>query len=202
MIAYLRKKWSTYKNEKSLFGKMSDALFILFLLALIIPTSRKEISSFAIRMISTSPRIVNPTEQKIVSTEAYHWQLATLDGEVIQLANLKGKPIFVNFWATWCPPCVAELPEIQALYHAYGNRVAFVLVTDEPAETIRAFFKQKNYTLPVYFIHSATPDIFVTNSIPTTYIISPENKIVVEKKGAAKWNSDSMHDLLDGMIQK
>jgi thiol-disulfide isomerase/thioredoxin len=202
MIEYIRRKWTNYKNEKSLFGKISDAVFVLFLIAILIPASRKEISSFAIRIISTSPGTLKPDEQKTVSYEALQWRLISIEGKEVQLSDFKGKPVFINFWATWCPPCVAELPEISDLYQSYRDEVVFLLITDESAETVRNFMKQKNYDLPVYFIQSSVPNIFGTNSIPATFVVSPENKIVIEKRGAAKWNSDSMHTLLDGMIKK
>jgi thiol-disulfide isomerase/thioredoxin len=201
MIEYLRRKWTSYKNEKSLFGKISDIIFVLFLIAILIPASRKEISSFVIRITSTSPGTVDAEEQKSVSSEEMQWRLISIDGESVQLSDFEGKPLFINFWATWCPPCVAELPEINDLHNAYRDKVVFLLITDESPETVRAFMKQKNYNLPVYFIQSSVPEIFATSSIPATFIVSPENKIVIEKRGAAKWNSNSMHKLFDGMIK-
>jgi thiol-disulfide isomerase/thioredoxin len=145
---------------------------------------------------------VDAEEQKTVSMQAMQWRLISIDGDAVQLSDFNGKPVFINFWATWCPPCVAELPEINDLQTAYRDNVVFLLITDESPETVRAFMKQKNYDLPVYFIQSSVPEIFATSSIPATFVVSPDNKIVIEKRGAAKWNSDSIHELLDKMIKK
>ncbi|NOU45845.1 MAG: TlpA family protein disulfide reductase [Bacteroidales bacterium] len=202
MIEYFRKKWIAWKTRKSITGKISDVVFVMFLIAMLIPASRREISAFMIRIISVAPEKVKANEQKFVTADASKWQLISLEGEAFQFSDFAGKPIFINFWATWCPPCVAELPEIMDLYLAYRDDVVFLLITDESPETVRAFMKQKNYDLPVYFIQSSTPEIFGTSTIPATFVVSPDNKIVIEKRGAAKWNSKPMHKLLDEMVHK
>ncbi len=200
MIEYFRKKWTNYKAEKTLFSKISDLVFVIFVIAMLIPSSRREVGAFIIRIVSMSPSTIDNAEQKSVSIADMQWQLVSIDGQKVQLADFEGKPIFINFWATWCPPCVAELPEIQDLYNVYHDKVAFVLVTDESIEVIQKFMQQKNYHLPIYFVQSAIPQKFVSSSIPTTYLISPAHKIVIEKTGAAKWNSNAMHNLIDEMI--
>ena len=201
MILYFKKKWQAYLKEKSVWSKIGDGIFVAFLIAVLIPASRRELSAFMIRMISFSPSEVDAGKQIKIPESAYQWELISMDGKSIQLADFQGKPLFVNFWATWCPPCVAELPEIQDLYDGYNGKIAFILITDESPETVQAFFKSKNYHLPVYYSNSGIPEAFQTNSLPTTYIVDPQGHIVINKTGAAKWNSDSMHELLDKMLQ-
>lgn len=127
------------------------------------------------------------------------WDLSfpTPGGETLAMRSLAGNPLLLNFWATWCPPCIAEMPDLQELYINKSDRITFVLVSNEKAETINSFMEKKGFTMPVYQELSETPPDFATGSIPTTWVISPEGKIIIRKTGAAKWNSSSMHKLID-----
>jgi peroxiredoxin len=93
------------------------------------------------------------------------------------------------------------MPDIQDLYDNYGDKVAFLLVTDESPEKVAAFMEKRGFDMPVFYHQSGVPQEFATQSIPTTFVISPEQKIVIRKTGAAKWNSSSMHQLLDEMMR-
>lgn len=200
MIQYFKKKWQAYLKEKSLWSKISDGIFVAFVVAMLIPTSRRELSALMIRIISFAPSEVDRDKQIKIPESTYQWNLISMDGKSVKLSDFQGKPLFVNFWATWCPPCVAELPEIQDLYDEYSGKIAFILISDESPETIQAFFKSKNYHLPVFYTQSGIPEVFMTNSLPTTYIVDPQGYIVINKTGAAKWNSNSMHQLFDKML--
>lgn len=77
--------------------------------------------------------------------------LTLLDsGERIELSSLRGKPVFINFWATWCLPCREEMPAIQALYDEHPGAFHVVAVSDEPAETVRAYVEEFGFTFPIY----------------------------------------------------
>src|SRR5690606_9816177 len=76
-----------------------------------------------------------------------------MDGEVIELADQKGKVVFINFWATWCPPCIAEMPSIQSLYNEFkGNeKVMFLMVdVDNKPEKSQKFMDKRKFDMPVY----------------------------------------------------
>ena len=91
----------------------------------------------------------------------YHLRLRTFDGERHSLAELRGRTVFLNFWATWCPPCVAEMPGIAALHESLGDEVAFVLVNmDADPAKARAFLDRHGYRdLPVYRPVGPIPEI-------------------------------------------
>jgi thiol-disulfide isomerase/thioredoxin len=127
-------------------------------------------------------------------------QLTSLDGNLVSLQDLKGKTIFLNFWATWCPPCIAEMPDIHQLYGRIDqNKVAFVMVsTDENQQKLHDFLKKKGYTFPVYQLAGNLPAVYSVNSIPTTFIISPEGQIVYQHVGMANYNTDEFKDFLEG----
>ena len=125
-----------------------------------------------------------------------------LDGIELNFADTKGKVVFVNLWATWCPPCIAEFQTIQDLYNDYNEKVVFLLVSDESPETIKKFLAKKGYEIQIFNPLTDYPDGFDARSIPRTYIIDKEGYIVVDKKGAANWSSDAVRQQLDQRVLK
>ena len=108
--------------------------------------------------------------------------------------------MLVNLWATWCPPCIAEMPDLQALYNEYGDRVEFLFVTQENKETVQQFLNKKGYTIPVYIPTSKTPEELSSRSIPATYLIDKKGAIVINKKGAANWDSTSVKEEIERLL--
>ena len=111
-------------------------------------------------------------------------------GDEVRLLDFKGKPIVLNFWASWCGPCKAELPDFQIAYKKYGEDVEFILLnmTDgrqETVETARKFMDNHGYTMPVYFdtVNMQGANTYGVNSIPTTYFISAEGEIIAYASG-------------------
>lgn len=136
-----------------------------------------------------------------VSTQAdYQYQLVSLDGvRMVNLSDLQGKVVFMNYWATWCPPCVAEMPNIQSLYDKMKSNddIQFVMVNlDESREKAEKFIKDKGFTFPIYRPASATPKVFQSSTIPTTFVISRDGKIVSTHKGMAKYDTQKFRSYL------
>lgn len=129
------------------------------------------------------------------------WQLRGLNTGHVNLKDLKGEVIFINFWATWCPPCRAEMPSIQELYNLYGDKVTFIMVSNEDASPIEFYMKKEDFNFPSFVQQSITPDIFPVSSIPTTYIVNKEGQIVAHEVGPLNWNSKGVHALLDELLQ-
>jgi thiol-disulfide isomerase/thioredoxin len=153
---------------------------------------------FVGRFLATSAAVIK-TEFR-VPVENYNWQLTTANGNAFNFADAKGKVILVNFWATWCPPCVAEMPSLQELYKDYGDKVVFMFVAQDKVEAVATFIAKKEYTLPVYFATSEAPSVLSSKTIPTTYVISKEGKISIAKTGVANWNSEKTRAILDGLL--
>ncbi|MEC3966071.1 TlpA disulfide reductase family protein [Flagellimonas halotolerans] len=147
-----------------------------------------------------SPSTVDKDEQTRLKN--YNWNLVDLKGKSTNLQSKQGEVILVNVWATWCPPCVAELPGFVELYSDYKNKVEFAFVANDEKQKVEAFLKKKGYDLPVYFQASATPKELESSSIPVTYIIDKKGNVVVDKTGAANWNSDKTRSLLDKLISE
>lgn len=116
------------------------------------------------------------------------------------LNELKGKVIFLNYWATWCPPCRAEMPSIQNLYNDYKDKIAFVFITSDPKEKVEKFFQDNNYNLPTYSLQSNPAPEISTRSLPTTFIIDKNGRIVEKEVGASNWNSSGYRKLFDTLL--
>jgi len=119
------------------------------------------------------------------------------------LSDFRGKVVFLNFWGSWCPPCVAEMPGIQKLYEAKGKNVAFVLITmrDKPERFI-SFLQEHQYSMPVYEANSLLPKALIPGSFPTTYIINKKGEVVIKEIRSADWNNPEINTLLDQLIQE
>lgn len=136
--------------------------------------------------------IIQPdTEENFQGLADYNFHLEDTEGNVMYFEELKGKTIFVNLWATWCPPCIAEMPDINALYLDLDSKdVAFVMISlDDNFEKAKSFVNKKGYQFPIYQLKTRLPKIYESPSIPTTYVISPDGNIVMSKKGMAKYNT-------------
>jgi thiol-disulfide isomerase/thioredoxin len=111
-------------------------------------------------------------------------------GKVINLESLKGKVIFLNFWATWCPPCQAEMPSINKLYARFKDdpNVVFIMV-DADSDLVKAkkFLDKKRYTLPVYQAASDIPEQLFKGSLPTTIVFDKKGRISFNEEGAANY---------------
>ena len=151
------------------------------------------------RQIAFSPSIENVEQSE--KMDSYNWELKGLNSDNINFNDLKGKVVFINFWATWCPPCRAEMPMIQSLYNDYKDKISFVLVTSENWPTVEKFYNKNDYNLPSYNSISSPPSKFTeTNSIPASYLIDQEGNILISKVGSANWNSNNVRELLDELL--
>lgn len=183
------------------FLKKHKSTLLLFLVIglLLIPQTGIPIKVFLNRLIAFSPAATEVSSQKKI--QDYNWVLKDLEGNNVQFKKAEGKVILINFWATWCPPCLAEMPDLQSLYKLYANRVHFYFISSEDPEKLQKFMKNNNYIFPVFTPLSMPPDELKTLSLPTTYLISGEGKIVIDKVGAAKWNSEAVKSIIDGLLE-
>lgn len=129
----------------------------------------------------------------------YNFKLQHLEGNVVNLEDFKGKVIFINIWASWCAPCIAEMPNIQSLYDKIEdeNIVFIMLSMDNELKKAKKFIERKDFTFPVYLAASRVPEVFRAPSIPTTMVISADGKIVSKKVGMANYDKKSFIKFLE-----
>ncbi len=151
------------------------------------------------RLLSFNPTPVEERQQQ--KLETYNWRLVDRQGGRFNLQEAEGKVIFINFWASWCPPCVAEMPDLRDLYNDYGDKVEFLFVARDQREKVDAFMAKHGYDLPVYYELDLTPSQIYSAALPTTFIIDKEGAIVVAEVGSAAWNSPQTRELLDRLLQ-
>ncbi|WP_040516897.1 TlpA family protein disulfide reductase [Gracilimonas tropica] len=128
----------------------------------------------------------------------YNMPLLTINGEEASLSEFEGKTIFMNFWATWCPPCIAEMPNIQRLYDDVkeDESIVFVMASlDRDPQKAWDFVHRKEFTFPVYSV-IAKPRVYDASVVPTTYVISPQGEIVMKHQGMARYDTDSFKEFL------
>ena len=142
--------------------------------------------------IATTPVVVeDPTaETEAQGSLAPDFTGYDFDGIAHKLSDFRGKPVILNFWASWCGPCASEMPEFQSFYEQYGEDIHFVLVnlTDGHQETVAsasAFLEENGYTLPVYYdtdIDAAMK--YGVSAVPVSYFIDAEGYFAAWAQGA------------------
>ncbi len=179
-------------------NQWSNIIFIVIILALIIPSTRKPIQIFVNKLISFSPSVTDEEDREQIAN--YDWALENVKGKRLVFDQYKNEVIVVNFWATWCPPCIAEMPSFQELYEDYGDKVTFLFISNEQHEVVENFMKRKRFDLPSYKMLSQAPAPMDGRTLPTTYVLNKNGQIVVEKVGSADWNSDKFRKTLDNLL--
>ena len=133
---------------------------------------------------STEPADTHPTDPP--ANIAPDFTMLDMEGNEVTLASFFGKPIVLNFWASWCGPCKMEMPEIQKFYEKYGQEIHFLLVSvDDSLDAAKTFISDSGYTFPVYFdTTSVGAYTYGASSIPLTFFIDAEGNLTAYYMGA------------------
>ncbi|MGH7367409.1 MAG: TlpA disulfide reductase family protein [Candidatus Rokuibacteriota bacterium] len=157
------------------------------------------------RVIAEDPvaalSLMRPKPAKI----AKEFQVRTPDDGTIRLSDLKGKVVFLNFWATWCGPCREEMPAMERLHRAYKDRGLVVLaisLDSRGASVVKPFLKQFKLTFPVGLDPKmAVRDAYGVWAVPSTFIIDRQGRRVLFANGAREWDSKAAHALFDSLLK-
>ena len=150
-------------------------------------------------MVKTGLVNASPSESKDYGQIGSDFILKDESGSEIRYSELEGKTLFINLWATWCPPCIAELPDIESLVREMESEgdIEFILLNlDKDPQKALDFLSRKDLDLPVFFKASALPDELSVRSIPTTFVVGKTGRIVFQHSGIASYNNDSFKSFL------
>ncbi|MDR2221350.1 MAG: TlpA family protein disulfide reductase [Flavobacteriaceae bacterium] len=186
-------------REKKNSRWISNLLFIIVIGVIFFTPVGNEIKVRINRFIAMSPSLENKEDYKKVVLK--QWDVVDEEGKEFDFASVEGKVIIINFWATWCPPCIAEKPSFQELYNDYKDKVVFMFVTTDSKDKVAAFKEKYGYTLPIYYQVDSPPALLYSSSIPASYVIDKEGNIVIKKFRAADWNSAKFRVTLDELLK-
>jgi len=131
---------------------------------------------------------------------AYDWSLLDLDDRPVPFSRFKGKTVFLNIWATWCGPCVGEMPSIAQLAQEprlRAKNIEFVCVsTDESSDVVRRFLEGRNWSM-TFLRAERLPPVFSTDGIPATFLIGADGRIAASEIGAANWQEPRVISFLE-----
>ncbi len=118
-----------------------------------------------------------------------------INGETVSLKDLKGKVVVMNFWATWCPPCIKELPSLQKLSKELAGEkdiVFMAIEVDQDIDKAAKFMAKNKYTLPLYTLDSPLPAELASESIPVTVVLAKNGDIVGKHVGMMDFGSEKL----------
>ena len=145
--------------------------------------------------VTTVPHLAPPVD----------FNLLDLNGTRVILSGFKGKIVFLNFWATWCPPCREEMPSMQKLYTRFKDKDFAMLEVslNEPASAVKKFFKDYNLTFTALLDSDGElMSPYGIRGIPNTFIIDRDGTIIGKAFGPRKWDDQKAIALFDHLINK
>ena len=169
----------------------------------------KDLSIMYLNEVIEAPKLEAPTAQDMKVTtidfESNMLQFSDLENNIFTIQNFKGKNLFINYWATWCNPCLAEMPYMAELYENYKDEedIIFLYLSREKLETIKNYIPKDEslQQLPIYKIIT-DDEFFATSGIPTTFIVNSDGEVIVKDLGSAFWNDESVFTFIDNLIGK
>jgi thiol-disulfide isomerase/thioredoxin len=164
------------------------------------------VTFWVVYLASYGPKNRRPLEDSAIDVPAdYAWELEDLNQQPVSFSRFKGKTVFLNIWATWCGPCIGEMPSIARLAadpRLKGKEIEFVCVsTDDSAETIRQFVKNKSWPMTILRA-DRLPPVFSTDGIPATFVIAPSGQIIAAEVGASDWDDPMIVEFLEKKAAK
>lgn len=195
------------KKKKSLKRELIEWAIFLGAIAILYMTGLHTEVIGGIQRLVLKTGIIRPeitAEDENLPDASYNFSLVDPEGQVVPFDQFKDKVVFINFWATWCPPCIAEMPDIQQLYEEVNSKdIVFAMISlDDSMVKAKEFIQKKGFTFPVYQLNAALPQVYASQSIPTTFVLSPEGKVVSKHKGMANYNNKKFRNFLKEMVVK
>jgi len=155
---------------------------------------------FALMLLAISPSAFAKAERPQapaadvlqVGSMAPDFTLKDLKGNPVSLSRYRGKVVFLNFWATWCPPCRAEMPDMERLYEVFGGQEFIMLAVnvEDDVEAVKAFLKDHPHSFPVLLdVEASAQNLYGVFRFPETFLIDKKGRVVERYLGARDWSS-------------
>lgn len=197
----VKKKWFTRSN-------LLTVLMLIFVLALLVSPQFKGIIIQGLMKIGLfQPPIPQQSDQagsSLLSSSEAGGEMVFEDenGKTVNLSDLKGKVVFINFWATWCPPCIAEMPSIYKLSEKFKDKsdVVFMMVDmDADMKKSKNFLQKNGYNLKVYIPASQISTDYFAGALPTTILFDKSGKLVFKHEGGADYSNTEFEKFLNSI---
>jgi thiol-disulfide isomerase/thioredoxin len=180
-------------------------IFALLLAILFIPGVRSSITQGLMSLGYFKPKIENRPIDTSTTTSFTSLEFVNQDQQNVNGALLEGKVVFINFWATWCGPCLYEMPSIQKLYHNYKSHedIVFLMVdVDGNLEQSVPFMKEHTFDLPVYIMTTQIPEEWLGNAIPCTIVLDKKGQLVYRHEGTANYARTEFKDFIQQLVNE
>jgi thiol-disulfide isomerase/thioredoxin len=189
---WLRKNWST------------TLMFTAFVVLLISPDAK----AWLMRQVISTGLLNSKIEEKPsgqpatenIASVSQNFSVQDESGKIINTSELKGKVVFINFWASWCPPCRAEFPSIQKFYDKYNSNKDLVFLTvnlDDEAASGKTYLEKEKFNIP--FI---VPNEYFSGSLPTTVVLDKAGKVRMHHAGMADYSKDSFYQEINQLLKE
>ncbi|HCM35622.1 MAG TPA: TlpA family protein disulfide reductase [Chryseobacterium sp.] len=196
MKKWFRSNWST----------------VIFAIALIILLVSLDAKAWLMRQVASTgllnSKISEPKAKNTSTAPSVSYTDFTIKdemGTVTSVSKLKGKVVFINFWASWCPPCRAEFPSIQQFYEKYRSNPNIVFLTinlDDDLALGKSYLKEKGFTVPFLTPAGSIPKEIYGGSLPTTVVLDKNGEIRFHHTGLADYSKASFYDQIDQLLKE
>lgn len=185
-----------------------NSFTILMVIALGIMLISPNAKSFVLRQLMVTGIFNASIDKKDsdVSTQLAHdFDFKDDKGKAYNTSSLRGKVVFINFWASWCPPCRAEFPSIEELYSNFKSEPSvFFLTINEDQDIAKAntYLKKEKLSVPFFKSNGNIPSIIYTGTLPTTIVLDKKGKIRFRHEGFANYGSDKFIKQIEALINE
>src|SRR5690606_34076818 len=177
-------------------------------IAIVIMMVSPDAKSFMLRQMMLTGLFnasINQDDSGTSNQPAIDFRFEDDNGKIQNTSSLRGKVVFINFWASWCPPCRAEFPSIESLYSNYKTNpdIFFLMVNeDNDVAAAYAYLKNKKYSVPFYKAMGNVPGEIYTGALPTTIVLDKDGKIRFHHTGFANYGSEKFMRQIEELIQE